>query len=313
MMKLACSCAAILIVLAGWPAQGAQEKSHFNGTWTATREAPEGIAAAPSPILGPRIALRFDGESLTVTRPIREESIAASFKLDGSRTSIRIPGRMCEGDTELVETADWEGDALVLTVVGRVPPGGGTPMQLRVRRVLRLHDSDTLIVEGSMTRAGESQAVATVYKRSTDALPPPKADETVKGAPGTIAQVAWISGLWLSEGSNLTVEERWTPPASGSILGLGRTLRGNLLASFEFLCIAERGGTLVYTAMPDGRTTPTHFTLTSITPSVATFENPQHDFPKTIRYTLREDGTLEATISGTAEQRSQSFVFKRRE
>jgi len=51
----------------------------------------------------------------------------------------------------------------------------------------------------------------------------------------------------------------------------------------------------------------------SLRRSVATFENPQHDFPKTIRYTLREDGTLEATISGTAEQRSQSFVFKRRE
>jgi len=77
--------------------------------------------------------------------------------------------------------------------------------------------------------------------------------------------------------------------------------------------IAEREGSLVYTAMPDGRTTPTHFTLTSLSPSSATFENPAHDFPKTIRYTLQPDGTLETVISGTPSQHTQRFVLKRQE
>jgi hypothetical protein len=63
--------------------------------------------------------------------------------------------------------------------------------------------------------------------------------------------------------------------------------------------------------MPDGRTTPTHFTLTSISAEGATFENPAHDFPKLVRYTKRPDGSLETTISGAAGQRSQSFVLPR--
>ncbi|MGH2568055.1 MAG: DUF6265 family protein, partial [Bacteroidota bacterium] len=164
-----------------------------------------------------------------------------------------------------------------------------------------------------MTQAGVTRAVATVYKRSAEPLPAPKADEGVQGVSATIAHVSWISGFWSGTNANQTVEERWTPSASGAILGLGRRLQGNLMTSFEFLCIAERGGSLVYTAMPDGRTTPTHFTLTSISADSATFENPVHDFPKTIRYILRADGTLETVISGTASQRSLSFVLKRQQ
>lgn len=290
----------------------AQERPNLSGTWSAATDAPQGLAAAPSPVLGTRFALRQDGETLIMTRPVRDESIAVTFKLDGSRTSFKLPGRMCEGDSELIETAAWEGDALALTGVGRVPPGGGPASQLSVKRLLRLEGADTLVVQGSMTQAGTTRAVGTVYKRS-DPMPAPAAAVAVKRAPATIAQVAWISGIWIGTNATLTVEERWTPSASGSILGLGRSLRGGQMASFEFLCIAEREGSLVYTAMPDGRTTPTHFTLTSISTDSATFENPTHDFPKTVRYNLRADGTLETVISGAANQRTQSFLLKRQE
>jgi hypothetical protein len=311
-MRRACA-AALLILFACAAAVGAQEKPNFSGTWAATTDAAQGIAAAPSPILGARLALLLEGDTLTVTRPIRDEGIAVTLKLDGSRASFRAPGRMCEGDSEFIETAAWEGDALALTGVGRVPPGGGAPVQLSVKRLLRMDGADTLVVEGSMTQAGATRAVATVYKRTAEPIPAPKVGSGVKGVPATIAQMAWLSGFWVGTNANLTFEERWTPAASGAILGLGRTLRGSLMASFEFLCINERDGTLIYTAMPDGRTTPTHFTLTSITAESATFENPAHDFPKMIRYTLRADGTLEATISGAAGARARSFVFSRKE
>jgi hypothetical protein len=42
------------------------------------------------------------------------------------------------------------------------------------------------------------------------------------------------------------------------------------------------------------------------------FENPQHDFPKMIRYEKRPDGTLQAAISGAGGQREMSWVFVRR-
>jgi hypothetical protein len=95
------------------------------------------------------------------------------------------------------------------------------------------------------------------------------------------------------------------------MLGIGRTLRNTQLSSFEFLCISERGGSLVYTAMPNGRSPATHFTLTAVSDDSATFENPGHDFPKVIRYGRRPDGSLETTISGEGGQRAQSFVLRR--
>ncbi|MGH9374273.1 MAG: DUF6265 family protein, partial [Vicinamibacterales bacterium] len=136
-------------------------------------------------------------------------------------------------------------------------------------------------------------------------------DAARKVARATIAEVAWISGVWIGTSGATTVEEHWTPPAAGAMLGIGRTIRKNVMSAFEFLCIAERDGGLVYTAMPNGRTPPTDFTLTAVTADSATFENPTHDFPKRIRYTRRPDGTLETAVSGDAMQPPQVLLLER--
>ena len=126
--------------------------------------------------------------------------------------------------------------------------------------------------------------------------------------PATISQLAWMAGVWAAPGGS---EERWTPPAGGSMLGVARTLRKGTMVEFEFLCITERGGGLVYQAMPNGRSPATDFTLTRIDANSATFENPSHDFPKSIRYSLAADGTLEAVVSGAPGQRAITFTFKK--
>jgi hypothetical protein len=76
--------------------------------------------------------------------------------------------------------------------------------------------------------------------------------------------------------------------------------------------VAERAGSLVYSAMPNGRAPATDFMLTAIDGTGATFENPAHDFPKKIRYALQSDGTLQATISGAPGQRTLTYTFSRR-
>jgi hypothetical protein len=179
-----------------------------------------------------------------------------------------------------------------------------------VKRLFRLAGPDTLIVEGSFTQGGQAKPVATVYKRTTEPMPP-VAEVPAKGPDATIAQVAWLAGTWTGAAGQSTVEERWTPPAGGSILAVARTLRNNVMGSFEFLCIVERGGTLVYSAMPNGRSPATHFTLTSVTPDAATFENPAHDYPTVVRYARRPDGSLETTISGPNGERPQRVVLKK--
>jgi len=126
----------------------------------------------------------------------------------------------------------------------------------------------------------------------------------------TIAEVAWLAGTWVSVDGARTVEEHWTPPAGGVMLAVSRTIASGRLSEFEFLQIVERDGRLVYVAQPNGRP-PTEFPMTRLEPTSVTFENPEHDFPTMIRYTARADGTLVASIAGTAGKGERSWVFLR--
>ena len=289
----------------------AQQRPDLSGIWTADKTAPPGVAAAPSPVFGPRFELRHKGDTLTVIRPVRDTLVSAAHVLDGRETRTTIPGPLCQGDAQTVETATWEGDGIALTIVASVPAGGGVPSKVNVKRVFRLQGPDTLVVEGTTTQGGKPAQVGTAYARSKEPLPAANPPPPVAKASATIAQVDWISGVWIGAAGQATVEERWTPAAGGSMIAVSRTLRNTTMLAFEFLCIAERDGSLVYSAMPNGRTPPTHFTLTSITGDSATFENPSHDYPTMIRYTKNPDGSLETTIAGAGGQRAQRVVLKK--
>jgi hypothetical protein len=124
-----------------------------------------------------------------------------------------------------------------------------------------------------------------------------------------IDQVGWMSGNWVGTDGGVSFEERWTPPAGGAMLAVSRTLKDGRMAAFEFLRIIERNGGLVYVAQPGGKP-PTDFTLTLLSQNSATFESPEHDFPKLIRYTKRADGSLEARV-GDGGAKDETYVFKR--
>ena len=120
--------------------------------------------------------------------------------------------------------------------------------------------------------------------------------------PGTssalrVEQLAWMSGVWICDKGALHVEEYWTPPGGGLLLGAGRELDGKKLTFFEHLRIEEREGTLYYVAIPRGRGV-TDFALTLMKEHEVVFENPAHEFPRLIRYRLEQDGTLVARIEG---------------
>ncbi|HJR59993.1 MAG TPA: DUF6265 family protein [Vicinamibacterales bacterium] len=293
----------------------AQERPDLSGIWIATTEAPQGVPAAPSPVFGTRFGIKQDAAEVTVTRVGRDGAFPLTLPLDGTELRWRVPGRLCQGDSERIEKIAVEGTGLAYTLVGMVPPGGGQSRVSNIKYLLRPDGPDRLVVHGQMVQQGQPRPVATVYKRSNEALPPgtpPVVLPSVKAAPATIAQAAWIAGTWIgSSGTATTVEERWTPPASGAMLAIGRTLSGQQMASFEFLCIVEREGTLAYTAMPNGRSPATYFMLTSITPDSATFENPSHDYPKLVRYSRLPDGSLQTTISAGGEVRARSVFLKR--
>lgn len=170
----------------------------FSGTWIATTAAPQGFPAAPSPVFGARFAIALDGGSLTLTRMSRDGSFPVTMPLGGEPVQVRTPGRTCEGDGARIEKVAMEGGALAYTLVGTVAAGAAEPRIINAKYTIRAEGPDTISVQGTMVRQGETQAAGTVYKRSTESMPSPAPPSPlpVKGVNATIAQVAWIGTTW---------------------------------------------------------------------------------------------------------------------
>lgn len=126
----------------------------------------------------------------------------------------------------------------------------------------------------------------------------------------TIADLAWMSGSWRTvPGGRAQIEEHWTAPAGGSMLGMSRTVAGDRTVEFEYLRLEQRSGDIFYIAHPKARYPGTEFKLTRLAGREAVFENPTHDFPKRIIYRKGDDGSLTATIDGGEGTKSMKFAY----
>lgn len=295
-----------------------QQPPDLTGTWVATKDTPTTVGAAPSAVFGERFALRMEGKNIALIRPVRGRTtaITAVFPLDGTETTVMSITRPCMGQSGQVISMAWEADVLRYSIVATIAPGAVAPTRAAMPFHYRFRPTapDTLVLETSMrdSPTAEPRAVGTVYKRSTETLTAdPPAAGTPPAAPARIAEVGWIAGDWIQTTATGSVEERWSTGAGGGMIATSRTLRGDVMTAFEFLCISEREGTLVYTAMPNAGTA-TDFTLTKIDADSATFENPTHSYPKMIRYAKRADGGMDASISGGGTSKPTTFSFKRK-
>ncbi len=107
-----------------------------------------------------------------------------------------------------------------------------------------------------------------------------------------IEGLAWMTGYWKTDKRGIVNEECWLAPKGNVMLGLHRDTYEDGRMMFEYLRIMETANGVVYYATPLGYET-TKFTLTAHSNKDgvrrAVFENPEHDFPKLIRYTLNGD------------------------
>ena len=288
-------------------------KPDLSGTWILSPDAPlaPNGKPVPAPGFGASISIHQTREAITISRMLNGTTVHVQHALDGSETTTRAPGRLCMGESRTVWTAGWEDGAFVTRLTGMIAAGATTLTPSAVTTAFRLDSPDTLAVDVSVRSAGsgEPRTTSRRYRRTGPAAAPPEAKPALLQA--TIAQAAWLAGTWSGAAGNTTTEERWTPPSGGSMMAISRTLRTGNMNAFEFLCIVERAGGLVYQAMPNGRQPATDFVLTKIEENSFTFENPAHDFPKMIRYALTADGTLEATVGGSEGQKPLVFRFRR--
>jgi hypothetical protein len=121
--------------------------------------------------------------------------------------------------------------------------------------------------------------------------------------------LSWLAGAWCSHDSGQSIEEHWLAERGGLMLGVNRTVTPKG-ASFEFLRIEFTGKAKSFVAQPGGAP-PTRFDLVSAAPNAVTFANPQHDFPKRIRY-ARDGEFLTARVdNGPDDGNAQEFRWSR--
>jgi len=117
--------------------------------------------------------------------------------------------------------------------------------------------------------------------------------------PPALDKLSWLAGNWRMEKNGRLIDEHWMAPAGGLMLGMARTIAKGRVVEQEFMQIREGPvGALFYIAQPSGQKQAT-FPLASITETAVVFENPEHDFPQKISYTLQSNGSVLAAIEGT--------------
>jgi hypothetical protein len=115
--------------------------------------------------------------------------------------------------------------------------------------------------------------------------------------PGGVATLAWMEGAWSGEKDGVAMEEVWTGPRGGALLGLHRDVKGARMLSWEFLRIQATDAGIVYFASPRSAP-PTPFALIEAGDKRVVFENKEHDFPQRILYWVDAKGALHARIEG---------------
>ena len=116
-------------------------------------------------------------------------------------------------------------------------------------------------------------------------------------AVGAQDELSWIAGSWCTAAGDQVVEETWLPPRGHETLGVGRTLRGGRMVSFEHMRITATDGPVRFVGQPGGGA-PTEFPRTAGGEGWIRFENKAHDFPQRIEYRREGDDGLYAEVAG---------------
>ncbi len=126
-----------------------------------------------------------------------------------------------------------------------------------------------------------------------------------------IETVAWLQGCWEAPSGRSIVEEQWMAPRGSTMLMMGRTVRDGKLVEYEVVLLREESATLVYEAHPSGQS-PASFRSTRVSESSVIFENPEHDFPRTIGYQLNRPDSLLAFVEGPSGGQTRRIEFQYR-
>jgi hypothetical protein len=119
-----------------------------------------------------------------------------------------------------------------------------------------------------------------------------------------------MAGAWVRTDGDTRNEEHWMAPGGGILLGMSRSTKASQLVEFEFMRIESRSDGVFFVANPQGGAA-TDFRAIELAPNRVTFFNPDHDFPKRIRYWLDDKDVLHARIEGETPEGGREWSWQR--
>ncbi len=134
------------------------------------------------------------------------------------------------------------------------------------------------------------------------------------GAPYTTPiSPGWLAGCWRRERNGRVVEEQWSLPRGGMMLGTSRTVRGDSVVEYEFLILRMRADGWSLEAHPSGQAPATFRTVGVPSGEELRFANPAHDYPQEIGYRRVNRDSVLAWIDGPTggTRRRVEFPFAR--
>lgn len=132
-----------------------------------------------------------------------------------------------------------------------------------------------------------------------------------------IKSANWLLGKWEAKTDGGNLSESWKKVNDSTFQGESFFIKGKDTLHFESIILQQKGEELIYNAIVKGQNEnkSVAFRMTSGTEKQLIFENPKHDYPQKITYTLNKKDSLTASISGIqlGKASSEKFGMKKTE
>lgn len=138
---------------------------------------------------------------------------------------------------------------------------------------------------------------------------------TIASSQNTSTIPVWLPGKWENQTQRGKMIEEWSKVNDSTYSGKSYMITTTDSISLESIALKKEGNNIFYIPTVKGQNNdqPVKFKLTSSSANQLVFENPAHDFPQKITYTLESENSLTAEISGiiNGQQRSRKFPMKK--
>ncbi len=123
-----------------------------------------------------------------------------------------------------------------------------------------------------------------------------------------VASLSWLRGSWTGEFMGGRFEAVYTDGAGGKLLSTSKSFEKDRVGFFEFEVFEADGDSVVLTPCPMGRPAES-FKMIKSEERLALFENPNVEFPRSLRYERPEDGRLVIVLDGMRDGKPVRWTF----